>query len=71
VVEKFAPSTDTTIPILIIQASNDPLVEAALRDQLRATYPNAKVITVNNGHFPYVATPDFYTQQLKAFFGGG
>jgi pimeloyl-ACP methyl ester carboxylesterase len=71
VVEKFEPPADATIPMLIIQASNDPLVEVALRDQLRATYPGAKVITVDNGHFPYVARPDFYTQQLKAFFGGG
>lgn len=67
VVEKFEPPANTTVPILIIEASNDPLVEAALREQLRATYPEAKVVTVDNGHFPYIATPDFYTQQLKDF----
>ncbi len=67
VVEKFEPPVNTTVPILIIEASNDPLVEAALREQLRATYPDAKAVTVDNGHFPYIATPDFYTQQLKDF----
>jgi pimeloyl-ACP methyl ester carboxylesterase len=67
VVEKFEPPVHTTVPILIIEASNDPLVEAALREQLRATYPEAKVVTVDNGHFPYIATPDFYTQQLRDF----
>jgi len=68
VVEKFAPPVNTQIPILIIEASNDPLVEAALREQLKATYPAAKVVTVDNGHFPYLATPEFYTQQLRDFF---
>lgn len=67
VVEKFEPPVNTTVPILIIEAGNDPLVEAALREQLRTTYPDAKVVTVDNGHFPYIATPDFYTQQLKVF----
>ena len=69
IVEKFDPPTDTTIPLLIIEASNDPLVEAALREQLIDTYPTAKVVTVDNGHFPYISTPDFYTQTLEVFFG--
>lgn len=69
IVEKFDPPTDTTIPLLIIEASNDPLVEAALREQLIDTYPTAKVVTVDNGHFPYISTPDFYTQTLEGFFG--
>lgn len=68
VVEKFAPPQNLTLPILIIQASNDPLVEQSLREQLRASYPTAQVVTVDNGHFPYLATPEFYTSQLRAFF---
>ena len=68
VVEKFEPPVNTTIPILIIEASNDPLVESALREQLRTTYTGAKVVTVDNGHFSYIATPDFYTQTLRDFF---
>lgn len=68
VVEKFDPPANTSIPILIIEASNDPLVEPALRQQLKETYSGAKVVTVDNGHMPYLATPDFYNQQLKDFF---
>ncbi|GAB4502784.1 MAG: hypothetical protein Fur0035_23400 [Anaerolineales bacterium] len=68
VVEKFAPPLNLTLPIMIIQASNDPLVEATLRGQLLATYPAAKVVTVDNGHFPYLATPDFYSETLRSFF---
>lgn len=68
VVEKFELPVNTRTPILIIEASNDPLVEPALRQQLRETYPDAKVVTVSNGHFSYLATPDFYNQQLKEFF---
>jgi pimeloyl-ACP methyl ester carboxylesterase len=69
VVEKFEPPVNTTVPVLIIEADNDPLVELALREQLKSAYPAAKVVTVNNGHFPYISTPDFYTQQLREFFG--
>ena len=70
IVEKFAPPTDTAIPLLIIEASNDPLVEASLREQLKTTYPAAQVVTADNGHFPYISTPDFYTQTLEDFFSG-
>ncbi len=70
VVEKFDPPVNTTIPILIIQASNDPLVESALREQLIATYPQARINPVDNGHFPYIGAPDFYNQQLRGFFEG-
>jgi maspardin len=69
VVEKFTAPLETTIPILIIEASNDPLVELALREQLKATYPNAQVVSVDNGHFPYIASPDFYNGLLRDFLG--
>ena len=68
VVEKFEVPDDTLVSIMIIQASNDPLVEAALRKQLLDTYTRALVVTVDNGHFPYISTPDFYTGQLRDFF---
>lgn len=68
VVEKFEAPANTTIPLLIIEASNDPLVEEALREELKSTYPQAKVVTVDNGHFPYIATPEFYTKQLMVFW---
>lgn len=73
VVEKFTPPdlSDGRIPVLIIQASNDPLVEAALREQLVDTYPTAQVVTVDNGHFPYLGTPEMYNHALRAFFSEG
>ncbi|GAB4542871.1 MAG: hypothetical protein Fur002_13900 [Anaerolineales bacterium] len=68
VVEKFSPPSDTTVPLLIIEASNDPLVEEALREQLKSTYASARVVTVDNGHFPYISQPEFYTRQLLEFW---
>jgi pimeloyl-ACP methyl ester carboxylesterase len=70
VVEPFeAPDVAVLgIPALIIEADNDPLVEKALREQLKQTYPTAQVITLDNGHFPYLSMPDAYTQILSEFF---
>ena len=70
VVESFeAPDlTALSIPVLIIEADNDPLVEETLREQLRETYPTAKVVTLGNGHFPYLSMPDQYLMYLKDFF---
>ncbi|MFA6507493.1 MAG: alpha/beta hydrolase [Treponemataceae bacterium] len=68
VVEKFEPAANTSVPILIIEASNDPLVEGALREQLKRTYPNAKTVTVDNGHFPYLGRPDAFNATIKTFF---
>ena len=58
------------IPVMIIEADNDPLVEAALRERLKETYPNAEVVTLSNGHFPYLSTPEEYTSYLEIFIGG-
>lgn len=68
VVELFELPAETSVPVLIIEASNDPLVDADLRAQLRAAYPAARVVTVDNGHFPYLVTPEFYTGTLVSFF---
>ena len=57
------------IPVMIIEADNDPLVEKALREQLKETYPTADVVTLSNGHFPYLSMPAEYTAYLEAFFG--
>jgi len=67
VVEKFTPAAAPALPLLIIEASNDPLVEASLRQQLRQTYPAAQVVTVENGHFPYLSQPEVYTRILQDF----
>jgi len=71
VVEPFkAPNMASLgIPVMIIEAENDPLVEFELREQLKETYPTAEVITLKNGHFPYLSMPVEYTALLQAFFG--
>lgn len=71
VVEKFdAPDlSELDIPVLIIEADNDPLVELTLREQLKEIYPTAEVHTFSGvGHFPYLNHPDEYTELLLEFF---
>ena len=69
VVEPFETPdmTSLEIPVMIIEADNDPLVEKALREQLKETYPTAEVVTLSNGHFPYLSMPDEYTSYLETF----
>jgi len=56
------------IPALIIEADNDPLVELALREQLKKAYPNIPVETLHDvGHFSYMHEEE-YTEILKNFF---
>lgn len=71
VVEPFtAPDIQALgIPVMIIESDNDPLVESALREALKAAYPTASVYTFHNaGHFPYLNHPAEYTDMLKRFF---
>lgn len=71
VVEKFeATNPDALgIPVMIIEADNDPLVELALREQLKETYPSATVHSLSGvGHFPYLKLPEEYAQFLREFF---
>lgn len=71
VVEKFdAPNPDALgIPVMIIEADNDPLVELTLREQLKEAYPSAAVHTMSGvGHFPYLKYPAEYAQYLREFF---
>lgn len=70
VIEKFSPPDLIKLSkyALIIESDNDPLVEPALRQQLKETYPTAKVIRFQNvGHFPYLVMPDEYTLVLLDF----
>ncbi|MBK8784346.1 MAG: alpha/beta hydrolase [Anaerolineales bacterium] len=72
VVEKFdAPDLSVIkIPVLIIEADNDPLVELTLREQLKEIYPSAQVYTFSGvGHFPYLNRSVEYTNLLLEFFG--
>ncbi|MEM4204059.1 MAG: alpha/beta hydrolase [Candidatus Methanomethylicaceae archaeon] len=67
VIEKFTAPTPT-MPVMIIESDNDPLVELTLREQLRATYPDAVVHTFSGaGHFPYLNRAKEYTQLLVDF----
>jgi len=66
--KNFEPPSDTSVPLLILEASNDPLVEESLREQLKGTYPQAEVVTVDNGHFPYISDPQGYTEIISNFF---
>ena len=71
VVEKFDVANPDAlgIPVMIIEADNDPLVEAVLREQLKETYPSAVVHTMSGvGHFPYLKFPEEYAQFLREFF---
>ncbi len=68
VVEKF-DAANLSLPMLIIEADNDPLVEETLREQLKETYPSAQVHTFSGvGHFIYLNRPDEYNQVLEDFF---
>lgn len=70
VVQKFeAPAPQ--MPVMILESDNDPLVEASLRAQLKATYPAAAVHTFSAaGHFPYLNRAEEYTRLLDDFFSG-
>ena len=73
VVEKFeAPDLNTLqIPLLIIEADNDPLVELTLREQLKVIYPTAEMQTLSGvGHFPYLNRASEYTKILEDFLVG-
>jgi len=70
VIEPFKPPDPAAlgIPVMIIEADNDPLVEKALREQLKETYPSASVETLHAiGHFSYLNAPDAYTALLENF----
>ena len=58
------------IPVMIIEADNDPLVEKALREQLKSTYPSAQVRTLSSGHFPYLNRSTGFTDIIATFIAG-
>ncbi len=63
-------STVSRMPVLIIEADNDPIIEEQLREMLKTTYPSARIKTLHSvGHFPYLSQPEEYTQILLDFIG--
>lgn len=70
VVEPFEPPDPGEIgfSVLIIESDNDPLLTPELRQQMKGTYPTATVITLHAaGHFPYLSSPENYTNILEHF----
>ena len=71
VVDPFnVPDPDAlSIPVMIIESDNDPLVDPVLRSELKTTYPSAVVHTFSGaGHLPYLTRADEYTRIIKQFF---
>ncbi|KAA3665540.1 MAG: alpha/beta hydrolase [Chloroflexi bacterium] len=67
VIDPFEPPV-TNVPVMIIEANNDPLVAEPLREMLKETYPEAVVHTLHEvGHFPYLNEPEMYAQLLFEF----
>ena len=70
VVDPFEVKVNPTIPLQIIEADNDPLVEKEIREMLKSTYPQAKVITLHNqGHFSYLSEANQYNKIIEDFIG--
>jgi len=67
IVEPFSVKP-ISVPVLIVESANDPLVQPALREQLRSLYPYARVhIFQNAGHFPYLNQPEAFTHLIREF----
>jgi pimeloyl-ACP methyl ester carboxylesterase len=70
VIDPFDPA-EPSMPHLIIESDNDPLVPRELREMLRRTYPSAEVHTFHHtGHFTYLNAPHDYTGVLARFLEG-
>jgi maspardin len=68
VVDTFTPNIMSNIPLQIVESDNDPLVNKNLRDLLKTTYPQAKVVTLHDkGHFPYLMDAQNYNKIIEEF----
>ncbi len=66
--EKFeSPVNTTTIPILIIEFSNDPLVETALLEKTARPFPNCEGGDGRQRALFLHGHSNFYAQQLRDF----
>ncbi|MFF5860227.1 alpha/beta fold hydrolase [Streptomyces sp. NPDC012751] len=60
----------TPVPALVIAGEEDELVTAAEAEQVAATLPGGRLVTVPGaGHLPPVETPEAVTGALHAFLG--
>ncbi|HFA47723.1 MAG TPA: alpha/beta hydrolase [Bacteroidetes bacterium] len=57
-----------SIPKLIIESDNDPLVDPVLQNKLKELYPEAEVFAFHGkGHFPYLNEAVKYNEVLTGF----
>ena len=53
---------------MILEADNDPLVPAEVREILKKQYPNAKIETLHKvGHFPYLSDAALFHKAIDSF----
>lgn len=68
VLDTFEPPDTTAKPLMLVEATNDPLVSPILRELLKKTYPNAQMVSLGEvGHFPYLNEGAKYTALLEDF----
>ena len=68
VLDTFDPPDAGAKPLMLIEATNDPLVSPVLRELLKKTYPQAKKTSLGDvGHFPYLNKGPKYTALLEEF----
>jgi pimeloyl-ACP methyl ester carboxylesterase len=59
------------IPLLLLYAQQDPLVDPAMGDALKRLVPEARLVRLErSSHFAQVDRPDSVTRELLTFFGG-
>lgn len=67
VMEKFE-TVKPKVPTMILEADNDPLVPAEVRELLKKQYPNAKIETLHKvGHFPYLSDAALFHKAIDSF----
>ena len=68
VLDTFEPPDPRAKPLMLIEATNDPLVSPVLRELLTKTYPEAKKMSLGDvGHFPYLNEGARYTLLIQVF----
>lgn len=68
VLDTFAPPDTRAKPLMLIEATNDPLVSPVLRGLLTEAYPESKKVSLGDvGHFPYLNEGARYTGLIQDF----
>lgn len=68
VLDSFEAPGSTAKPLMLIEATNDPLVSAELRRLLIETYPGTEMVSLDDvGHFPYLNDAENYNVLLEEF----